>query len=152
MKLRKNFFPKTKEKGTKYNAKSFVVNGITFDSKQEYKVYNKLKLLELSGEISMLRRATKIVRFRIIDKITYIQEQKLKTKVKYVERVDELAVHYKPDFVYYDNKENVYVCCEVKSRGTMLARDYGIRKKLMKHKIIKHNKDGKKQWVFREII
>lgn len=118
----------------------------TFDSKQEYETFLQLRHQQDIGVISGLERQKE---FEIIPKLTKLVNVQLKTKVKYVERVDEQAAHYTPDFCYW--KDGKYIIHEVKSKGTMLARDYPLRKKLIKHLIAKHNKKvGYEDWIFVE--
>lgn len=119
-----------------------------FDSMQEYERFLYLKHLQDIGDISKLERQ---VSFEIIPKLTRLEEVKLKTKTKVIERVDEQAAKYTPDFCYY--KDGVYVIEEVKSNGSILARDYPLRRKLMKQIIERHNRDGSSDvlWVFNEV-
>lgn len=118
----------------------------TFDSKQEYETFLCLKHQQDIGIISGLERQKE---FEIIPKLTKLIKVQLKTKVKYVERIDERAAHYTPDFCYW--KDGKYVIHEVKSIGTVLARDYPLRKKLIKQVIARHNKEvGFEEWAFVE--
>lgn len=117
-----------------------------FDSKQEYETFLYLKHQQDIGAINGLERQKE---FEIIPKLTKLVKVQLKTKVKYVERIDERAAHYTPDFCYW--KDGKYIIHEVKSKGTMLARDYSLRKKLIKQVIDRHNKEiGFEEWVFVE--
>lgn len=118
----------------------------TFDSKQEYETFLYLKQQQDIGVISGLERQKE---FEIIPKLTKLVKVQLKTKVKYVERIEERAAHYTPDFCYW--KDGKYIIHEVKSKGTMLARDYPLRKKLIKWVIANHNKEvGFEEWEFVE--
>lgn len=120
-----------------------------FDSETEFNRYLYLKHLEDVGEIRDLQRQ---VRFEIIPKLVKDVEVQLKTKVKIVQRVEEKAAHYTCDFTYIE-KGGKYIIEEQKSKGTMLARDYPLRKKLIKQIIHKHNEEvGFEDWVFREIL
>lgn len=120
-----------------------------FDSETEFNRYLYLKHLEDVGEIRDLQRQ---VRFEIIPKLVKNVEVQLKTKVKIVQRVEEKAAHYTCDFTYIE-KGGKYIIEEQKSKGTMLARDYPLRKKLIKQIIHKHNEEvGFEDWVFREIL
>ncbi len=117
-----------------------------FDSKQEYETYLMLNHQQEIGVISGLERQKEFV---IIPKLTKLVKVQLKTKVKYVERIDERAAHYTPDFCYW--KDGKYIIHEVKSKGTMLARDYPLRRKLIKQVINRHNKKvGFEEWIFVE--
>ena len=120
-----------------------------FDSETEYGRFLYLKHLEDIGEIHELKQQ---VEFEIIPKLMKTVPVILKTKVKYVERVEERAAHYTCDFTYIE-KGGKLVIEEVKTKGTMLARDYPLRKKLIKQLIHKHNEDmGFEDWEFREYI
>lgn len=130
----------------KYLARKIKNEHGTFDSKQEYETFLYLKHQEDVGIITMLERQKSFV---IIPKLTKIVSKQLKTKIKYVERVDEREAVYTPDFCYW--KDGKYVIHEVKSKGTLLARDYPLRRKLIKQVIANHNKEvGFEEWVFVE--
>ena len=63
----------------------------------------------------------------------------------------ERAAHYTADFVYEENGKIIIE--EVKSRGTMLARDYPLRRKLIRKKIVEMNNSlGVERYEFREIV
>jgi|GEM_PF-867795 len=120
-----------------------------FDSETEFNRYLYLKHLEDVGEIRDLQRQ---VRFEIIPKLVKNVEVQLKTKVKIVQKVEEKAAHYTCDFTYIE-KGGKYIIEEQKSQGTVLARDYPLRKKLIKQIIHKHNEEvGFEDWLFREIL
>lgn len=120
-----------------------------FDSKAEYERFLYLKYLEDIGEIYDLKQH---VEFEIIPKLVVEVPVQLKTKIKIVEKVEERAAHYTCDFTYIE-KGGKYIIEEVKSKGTVLARDYPLRRKLIKQIIHKHNKDlGFEDWLFREIL
>lgn len=117
-----------------------------FDSKQEYDTFLYLKHQEDIGVITKLERQKS---FEIIPRLTKTVKVELKTKTKFVERVEEKAAHYTPDFCYW--KDGKYVIHEVKSEGTSLARDYPLRRKLIKQVIARHNQEvGFEEWVFVE--
>lgn len=117
-----------------------------FDSRQEYETYLLLKQQERKGIIHGLERQRQ---FEIIPKLTKRTVVQLKTKTKTVERTDEKAAHYTPDFCYW--KDGRFVIHEVKSAGTKMARDYPLRRKLMKQLIARHNEEaGFEEWVFLE--
>ena len=120
-----------------------------FDSKSEYERFLHLKHLEDIGAISDLKQQ---VRFEIIPKLMKEVRIQLKTKVKIEQRVEEQAAHYTCDFTYI-NSNGQYVISEVKSTGTALARDYPLRRKLIKQVIHSHNKEaGFEDWIFEEYI
>ena len=133
------------ESMTKYFAKRIKNTFGTFDSQMEYERYLVLKDMKKKGLITKLEQHP---RFEILPQLKRTEVIQLKTKTKTVERVEEKAVHYTADFSYYEN--GVRVIEEVKSEGTRKARDYPLRRKLMKHLIYRHNQDGDK-WVFREV-
>lgn len=120
-----------------------------FDSETEYGRFLYLKHLEDIGEIYELKQQ---VEFEIIPKLIRIDEIRLKTKTKLVERVEERAAHYTCDFAYIE-RGGKFIIEEVKTKGTMLARDYPLRKKLIKQLIKKHNDEmGFTDWEFREFV
>lgn len=132
--------------GLKYFAHKIKNEYGTFDSKQEYETFLCLKHQEDIGVINGLERQKSFV---IIPKLTKLVPVQLKTKMKYVERIEEREAVYTPDFCYW--KDGKYVIHEVKSDGTMLARDYPLRRKLIKQVIARHNKEaGFEEWVFVE--
>ena len=104
----------------KYFSKKIRNDHGEFDSKAEYERYLHLKHLEDIGVISCLKRQ---VKFEIIPMTPKKVKIELKTKTKEVERVDERAKYYTADFTYL-NSNGQYVISEVKSTGTILARDY----------------------------
>ena len=116
---------------SKYGSSKVEFHGIVFDSKYE----------------SGLRRQTP---FLLIPKATKLVAKQLKTKVKYVERVVEMQSLYHNDFTYIEDGK--YICEEFKSAMTSKLADYILRRKLMVQKIYKHNKKGRSQWVFREVV
>ena len=96
---------------SKYHSKKITVNGITYDSKKEYRRHCELLLMERAGAISDLERQVKYV---------LIPSQRIDGKV--VER--ELA--YKADFRYTQNGKTVVE--DVKGYKTP---EYKIKRKLM---------------------
>ena len=95
------------KKTSKYRNEKITVDGVTFDSKKEYKRYCELKLLEKAGLIHDIQRQ---VKFELVPK----QE-------------GERAVNYYADFVYYSNK-NEMVVEDIKGVRT---KEYIIKRKLM---------------------
>lgn len=137
-----------KGNSNKYGAKKTEYKGIVFDSTVERDRYIYLEHLQAAGKISGLRRQ---VKFEIIPKLTKTITIQMKTKIKYVERVVEMAASYTSDFVYKEG--DMYVIEDTKSEyGKMASRDYPLRKKLMVHKIFAHNKRGHGRWMFRESV
>ena len=120
-----------------------------FDSKAEFERYLYLKHQEDMGVISYLKRQ---VRFEIVPMTPKKVKIELKTKTKEVERVDERAKYYTADFTYL-NSNGQYVISEIKSTGTALARDYPLRRALIKRIVFLHNEEvGFEDWVFEEIV
>ena len=132
---------------TKYRSSRVEWHGLWFDSKYELERYLYLLDLQKHGKISGLRRQTP---FLLIPKATKLVPKQLKTKVKYVERCVELQSLYHNDFTYFENGK--YVSEEFKSAMTSKLSDYILRRKLMVQKIYKHNRKGRSQWVFREVV
>lgn len=95
----------------KYHAKKTTVRGQKFDSKKEAARYQELRLLQLAGEITDLRRQ---VPFLLIP-AQYIDG-------KCVER----RVTYKADFVYRKDGELV-----VEDAKGVRTSEYKIKRKLM---------------------
>ena len=132
----------------KYFSSKVKMYGMTFDSKTEASHYMKLKTRQDNGEITNLQLQ---VEFEIIPKLVVDELKVLKTKTKLVHKVLERAAHYTADFVYEENGKIIIE--EVKSRGTMLARDYPLRRKLIRKKIVEMNNSlGVERYEFREII
>lgn len=141
----------------KYFAKKIKTEYGVFDSKTEYERYLYLKHQEDIGVISDLKCQ---VEFEVLPKQFKVVRKELKTKIKYVTKFDEHAIHYTADFTYI-NHLGQYIISEVKSKGTAMARDYPLRKKLIKNIINEHNVEYRKthdvspdyeDWVFEEII
>lgn len=132
----------------KYFSSKVKMYGMSFDSKTEASHYMKLKTRQENGEITNLQLQ---VEFEIIPKLVVDELKVLKTKTKLVHKVLERAAHYTADFVYEENGKIIIE--EVKSRGTMLARDYPLRRKLIRKKIVEMNNSlGVERYEFREII
>lgn len=101
----------------KLNAKKLTVDGVTFDSKKEYKRYCELKLLERAGEITDLKRQQR-----------YLLIPQKKTRDG---RVIERECAYIADFVY-KQKNGETVVEDVKGyRGGATYAAYVIKRKLM---------------------
>ena len=134
----------------KYFNKKVTFQGITFDSTKERDRYLILKDKQRRGEISNLELQKY---FELLPKQIRQETIQLKTKTKKVEKVDERAVGYHCDFYYFDCKKDVWVIEEVKSKATMMVRDYPLRRKLVKLMVEKMNDDaGKEMYVFNEIV
>ena len=100
----------------------------TFDSRLEMRRFLYLKDLESKGKISNLRKQ---VTYEIIPKQTYIEVVQLKTKTKKVEKVLEQPAEDTADFVY-KLPDGTEIVEDVKSKATREARDYPLRRKLMR--------------------
>lgn len=131
----------------KFGARTTTYNGIKFDSNVERDRYRYLEFQQMRGEISGLRLQTQ---FLIIPKTTKLVPKQLKTKVRYNERVIEMAAHYTSDFIYIENGK--YIMEDVKNDYSQEIRDYPLRRKLMVRKIQEHNAKGHGQWLFRESV
>lgn len=133
----------------KYFSKKVKNEHGNFDSKDEFDRYLYLKHMEDTGVISYLKRQ---VRFEIIPKLIRKEKIQLKTKVKEVDRVEEIAAHYTADFCYVDN-EGKYIIEELKSDYTKNLPDYILRRKLIKRMIFLHNEEvGFVDWEFKEVV
>lgn len=120
-----------------------------FDSKAEFERYLHLKHLEDIGAISYLKRQ---VKFEIIPKLVRKDKVHLKTKVKEVERVEEMAAHYTADFCYLDH-DGKYIIEEQKGNYLKNLADYILRRKLIKRMIFLHNEEvGFVDWEFKEVV
>lgn len=134
----------------KYFNKKVIYQGLKFDSIKERDRYIVLKDMEKKGEISGLELQKVFV---TLPKLIRLEEVKLKTKTKMVERVDEPATHYHADFFYFDNKTNMFVIEEIKSKGTRYVRDYQLRRKLVKMFVMKLNAEANcEKYCFKEVI
>lgn len=133
------------ESMNKYHARKVKMLGMTFDSKREAEQYLYLKHQQDIGVISNLQMQ---VQFEILPKLIGYKEVKLKTKTKMKEIVLEQAVHYTADFVYNTN-DGKTVILEVKSAATKLARDYPLRRKLLRRKLA--TEKGYENYIFKEI-
>ena len=131
----------------KYGAHKVTMFGIEFDSRVEGQRWLYLRDMEKRGEITGLRRQ---VMFEIIKRLTKRVPIQLKTKVRYEERVIEMAAHYTVDFVYREG--DTYVMEDVKNEYSQDIRDYPLRRKLMMWKIKRHNDKGHGRWIFRESV
>lgn len=132
----------------KYGASKVVYNGITFDSRYERDRFIYLAHLQKKGEISGLRLQQG---FKIIKKVIKLIPVQLKTKVRYDQKVVEKEARYHCDFLYKENGKIIVE--EFKSVMTAELPDYILRRKLMVNKIYDHNeRQGRTQWVFREVV
>lgn len=106
----------------KYRNTKVTVDGVTYDSKKEYRRFCELLLMEKSGEITDLRRQ---VEFELIpaqrEPDTIGKRGGIK-KGKLIER----KCSYRADFVYKENGKTV-----VEDTKGMRTKDYIIKRKLL---------------------
>lgn len=98
----------------KYGNKKITYNGEVFDSKREYKRWCELKLLEMAGKITDLRRQVKYV----------LVPSQFDSGGDLIER----ECYYKADFVYHDTEQNKTIVEDSKGART---KEYVIKRKLM---------------------
>ena len=103
-------------KRNKFNAQKVEMDGMTFDSKKEYKRYIELKAMQQRGEIFGLEHHTKF-------------ELAPKTKLEGEKRAKP-ALRYFADFTYY-NTRGEYIVEDVKSAATRKLASYRTKKHLM---------------------
>ena len=96
---------------SKYRSKKITKDGVTYDSKKEYRRFCELSLLQKAGKVTNLQRQ---VKFELIP------AQRIDGKV--VER----ACNYVADFVYTENGKRV-----VEDTKGYKTKDYIIKRKLM---------------------
>lgn len=94
----------------KYHAKKIIVDGMTFDSRKEYKRWVELLILEKAGVIEGLQRQ---VTFQLLP------SQKGDGRT-------ERPANYVADFVYQENGKTV-----VEDTKGMKTRDYILKRKIM---------------------
>lgn len=115
-----------REKGKKYNNKTFEAEGYKWDSKKEYQRWLVLKEAEAQGLITDLQRQVKFV---LIPAVTEDYVVHLKTKDKIKTRTLQLAIYYTCDFTYY--KDGEYIVSDVKASPKMLPKEYVLKKKIL---------------------
>ena len=108
----------------KYNAKKVEVDGITFDSKKEYRRYLELKALEKAGIIKNLERQVKYTLIPAQREPDTIGSRGGVKKGKLIER----ECSYYADFVYTIKETGETVVEDVKG---MRTPEYKIKRKLM---------------------
>lgn len=107
-----SIYNKYKSKRNKYGNKKIIINGVTYDSKAEYKYINDLELKQKAGYISNLKT-----------KPRYILLESFKDNQGNTIR----QISYKPEAYYIENGQEIVL--EVKSKPT-ITEAYTIRKKL----------------------
>lgn len=132
----------------KFGARKFRNEWGEFDSRAEFMRYAELLEMQRRGLINGLQRQ---VKYEIIPAIRKTVEKPLKTKIKYIERVEEKAAHYTCDFQY--TQDGVLVIEDAKSEATRKEKDYVLRRKLMKHLIKEQNEmAGRETMRFNEYV
>ena len=112
-------------KKSKYHSKKITVNGITYDSKKEYKRHVELTLLEKAGSITDLRRQVKFVLIPAQYEI-FERYGKKGQRLKDGQRCIEKECAYVADFTYQENGKKV-----VEDTKGFKTKDYIIKRKLM---------------------
>ena len=106
----------------KYHNRKITRDGVTFDSRKEFRRYEELMLLQQAGEITNLRRQVKFVLIPTQREPSKIGTRGGVKKGKLLER--ECA--YVADFVYSENGKTV-----VEDTKGLRTKDYIIKRKLM---------------------
>lgn len=107
---------------SKYHNRKITRDGVTFDSRKEFRRYEELQLLQQAGEIKNLRRQVKFVLIP-----TQREPSKIGTRGGVKKgRLLERECAYIADFVYTENGETV-----VEDTKGMKTKDYIIKRKLM---------------------
>lgn len=106
----------------KYHNRKITRDGVTFDSRKEFRRYEELMLLQQDGEITNLRRQVKFVLIPTQREPSKIGTRGGVKKGKLLER--ECA--YVADFVYSENGKTV-----VEDTKGLRTKDYIIKRKLM---------------------
>lgn len=110
---------------SKFHSKKITVDGITFDSKKEYRRYCELALLEKAGQIQSLE-LQKVFELIPAQYETFERYGKKGQRLKDGKRCIEKACVYKADFCYTEN--GVLVVEDTKGFKT---KEYIIKRKLM---------------------
>ena len=107
---------------SKYHNRKITRDGVTFDSRKEFRRYEELQLLQQAGEIANLRRQVKFVLIPTQREPSKIGTRGGVKKGRLIER--ECA--YIADFVYTENGKIV-----VEDTKGLRTKDYIIKRKLM---------------------
>jgi hypothetical protein len=110
---------------SKYHARKVTINGITYDSRKEYRRHTELLLMQRAGAISDLKHQ---VEYELIPAQyeTYERYGKKGQRLTDGQRCVEKAVKYIADFVYTENGKLV-----VEDSKGVRTKDYVIKRKLM---------------------
>lgn len=106
----------------KYYSRKVIVNGVTFDSRKEYRRYQELLLLERAGKITDLQRQVEFVLIPAQREPDTIGVRGGVKKGKVIEQ----KCSYIADFVYMENGKKV-----VEDTKGFLTKDYKIKRKMM---------------------
>ena len=106
----------------KYRNTKVTVDGVTYDSKKEYRRFCELSMLEKSGEITDLRRQ---VEFELIPAQREPDTIGSKGGIKKGKLIERKCC-YRADFVYKENGKTV-----VEDTKGMRTKDYIIKRKLL---------------------
>ena len=107
---------------SKYHSKKVKANGVTYDSRKEYRRFCELSLLQRAGAITELQRQ---VEFELIPAQREPDTVGVRGGVR-KGKVIERKCSYVADFVYYENGKMV-----VEDTKGFRTADYKIKKKLM---------------------
>ncbi len=110
----------------KYGNKKVTVDGITFDSKKEYKRWCELCLLEKAGKITNLQRQVKFVLLPTQYEKCLERDRKGNYKKG---AVIEREAYYKADFVYIDATGRQVV----EDAKGVRTTEYVLKRKMMLH-------------------
>lgn len=111
----------------KYHNKKINVDGITYDSKKEYRRHQELSLLERVGTIQDLERQVKYVLIPAQYE-TYARYGKNGQRLKDGRRLLEKECSYIADFVYIEDGKPV-----IEDTKGFKTKDYIIKRKMMLH-------------------
>lgn len=112
-------------KKSKYHSKKINRNGITYDSKKEYRRHSELLLLEKAGAITDLQTQVKFVLIPAQYE-TFERYGKKGQRLKDGQRCIEKECSYIADFVYMQDGKKV-----VEDTKGFRTKDYIIKRKLM---------------------
>lgn len=110
---------------SKYHSKKININGITYDSKKEYRRHCELNLLERAGSITDLQTQVKFVLIPAQYE-TFERYGKKGQRLKDGTRCIEKECAYYADFVYMQNGKKV-----VEDTKGVRTTEYVIKRKLM---------------------
>ncbi len=108
----------------KYHNKKINVNGITYDSKKEYRRHQELSLLERVGTIQDLQRQVKFVLIPAQREPDTIGARGGIKKGKVIER----ECTYTADFVYIEDGKTI-----VEDTKGFRTKDYILKRKMLLH-------------------